>query len=173
MDMIYISHPYTGNEEANCEDAERIAAELSSKYQGTVFVNPLNAMRHLKDSPVPYDGVICQCIELLSKCDGIIMTGEWGHSEGCKKEYAHAKKSNIRIWKNLVEFGGTDVMPNDCCGSNKCCGICMCSKCAERLACWNCNDCTRKKRSHYAVGFTGRQGQGYVCSRFRKEEKSV
>ena len=75
MNMIYISHPYTGNEKDNRKAAAAIAAELAKKYPYILFVNPLDAMRHLKAAGIPYDTVLEQCKTLLGKCDGAIMAG--------------------------------------------------------------------------------------------------
>ena len=77
MNMIYISHPYTGNEKDNRKAAAAIAAELAKKYPYILFVNPLDAMRHLKVAKTPYDTVLEQCKTLLGKCDGVIMAGNW------------------------------------------------------------------------------------------------
>ena len=57
MNMIYISHPYTGGERDNRKAAAAIAAGLARKYPHILFVNPLDAMRHLKAAKIPYDTV--------------------------------------------------------------------------------------------------------------------
>ena len=41
MKRCYISHPYTGNEDANQKDAERTRARLKEKYPDICFMNPL------------------------------------------------------------------------------------------------------------------------------------
>ena len=104
MDMIYISHPYTGDEENNKTSAERIAAEFAQKYPDVVFINPLNAMRHLKDTGIPYEAVLEQCKTLLTKCDGIIMAGDWVRSRGCTEEYLYAKSLHMNIWERPMLF---------------------------------------------------------------------
>ena len=83
MNMIYISHPYTGAEKENRKAAAAIVAELARKYPHILFVNPLDAMRHLKTAKIPYDAVLEQCKTLLGKCDGVIMAGNWKDSNGC------------------------------------------------------------------------------------------
>lgn len=104
MDMIYISHPYTGNEENNRASAEQIATEFARKYPDVVFINPLNAMRHLKDTGIPYEVVLEQCKTLLAKCDGIIMAGSWVESRGCVEEYLHAKSLHMNVWERPILF---------------------------------------------------------------------
>ena len=41
MKRYYISHPFTGCEGKNREDAERIRAALKKKYPDICFINPL------------------------------------------------------------------------------------------------------------------------------------
>ena len=168
MEMIYISHPYTGKEKKNCKEAERIAMGLSRKYPYIVFVNPLNAMQHLKDTDITYNTVLEQCKLLLSKCDGIIMAGDWEKSKGCLAELSFAKARKIFVWNNVEEFDTEYTMPNDCCGKHNNCKRCLCRKCAHRLACWNCNDCT-KLPGKKPVGFT-EMGKG-SCSRYSKRSE--
>ena len=165
MEMIYISHPYTGKEKKNRKTAETIAMELSQKYPSIVFVNPLNAMQHLKDTDISYDTVLEQCKMLLSKCDGIIMAGDWMNSKGCMIEHDFAKRQKIIVWNSVEEFHAEYTMPNDCCGKHTNCKRCLCRKCAERLACWNCNDCT-KLPGKKPVGYT--EMKKGMCSRYRK-----
>ena len=165
MKMIYISHPYTGKEKQNRKAAEEIAMELSKKYSGIVFVNPLNAMQHLKDTDISYEIVLEQCKLLLSKCDGVIMAGDWEKSKGCLAELTFAKVRKISVWNSVDEFCAEITMPNDCCGKHTNCKRCFCRKCAIRLTCWNCNDC-KKSPGRKPTGFT-EMGKD-SCSRYRK-----
>ena len=104
MKMIYISHPYTGNERTNDYKARLIAAKLAEEYPDIVFINPLAAMRHLRYTELPYETVLEQCIELLCCCEGIIMAGNWRDSKGCMKEYDFAKKVKFPIYDGIAEF---------------------------------------------------------------------
>ena len=103
MKMLYISHPYTGNTKYNMHEAEEIAAELSNLYHKTLFINPLNVMKHLQNSSLSYDEILEQCIVLLHKCDGIILTGEWQNSKGCVEEFKSAK-DKMPIYSCVDEF---------------------------------------------------------------------
>ena len=42
----------------------------------------------------------------LSKCDCVLMSGAWQHSEGCKMEYDHAKALGKTIYSDLRELLG-------------------------------------------------------------------
>lgn len=168
MDMIYISHPYTGMEVKNRKSAEEIARTLAVKFPHIIFVNPLNAMRHLRNTKIPYDAVLAQCKALLANCNGIIMAGDWKDSKGCMAEFNFAKEMQIPIWENVREYYEDNVMPNDCCGKHNNCKRCVCRKCAHRLACWNCNDCT-KAPGEKPIGYTG--NGVWECSRYSKRSE--
>ena len=168
MKMIYISHPYTGKEKQNRKAAEEIAMELSKKYPGIVFVNPLSAMQHLKDIDISYDTVLAQCKTILSKCDGVIMAGDWPKSNGCQEELSFAMAHGIDVWDSVEEFNAGHAMPNDCCGKYINCKRCLCRKCVNRLSCRNCNDCTKRPGSK-PVGFTA-MGKG-SCPNYRRRSE--
>lgn len=94
-DMYYVSHPYTGNEEKNKKEAREITARLKTEYPQHIFINPLDTFQYTEGWP--YEQALKNCIELLSKCDGIIMTGEWGKSRGCRKEIKAAVQLSMKI----------------------------------------------------------------------------
>ena len=104
MKMIYISHPFTGNEEENRTKAHLIAAKLAAKYPAVLFVNPLTAMKHAVAAKLTYGDILDQCIELVNRSDGIIMTGNWRESRGCTKEYKFAKAAKIKIYDGIMGF---------------------------------------------------------------------
>ncbi len=97
METIYISHPYSGDEDKNREETRRIASDLAKEFPNILFINPLDAMQHTIE--LPYDVVLKQCIELLDRCDAILMTGDWKTSKGCVVEYNWAKEHKMPIYE--------------------------------------------------------------------------
>ena len=170
MKLVYVSHPYSGEEVKNRSDSTKIVAKLADLYPHIVFVNPLNAMRHINQTKLTYDDTLALCIGLLAACDGIIMTGDWQKSNGCKVERDFALSRGMAVWEGEDNFSDEDTMPNDCCGKHPCCERCICRKCANRLVCWNCNDCTREKGKENAIGYTTEKMWEPECSRFRKKD---
>ena len=104
MQMIYLSHPYTGDEENNLNRAEELAAKLTVDYPGIVFVNPLNAMRHMKKTNLPYEQVVGQCVELMKRCDAVIMTEGWQKSVGCCMEHQNAQAAKMKIYDGVAQW---------------------------------------------------------------------
>ena len=104
MKMFYISHPYTGDEELNRAEAYFITANLAGILPDVAFFNPLDAMRYAVAAKLDYDTVLHQCIGILRRCDGIIMTGNWQESEGCTREQEAAVLAGIRVYYGVEEF---------------------------------------------------------------------
>lgn len=168
MEMIYISHPYTGNEKGNRKEAAQITKMLGKKYPYITFVNPLSVLLHLKDANLAYDTVLEQCKAVLEKCDGIIMAGDWNSSKGCVEERNLAIEHRMVIWESVEDFCADHDMPNDCCGKHHDCGCCLCRECMNRVACWNCNDCT-KEPGKKPIGYTA--DGVWECSRCSKRSE--
>lgn len=45
-----------------------------------------------------YDEILGQCLELLKKCDGIVMAGDWEKSNGCQREKKLAERLGLEIY---------------------------------------------------------------------------
>ena len=104
MKAIYISHPFSGDERVNTYKAQLIAAGLSEDYPNMLFVNPINAMRHLRNTELSYEVILGQCIELMKRCDAVIMVGNWRDSIGCNQEYQNAKAAGMTVYDGIAEF---------------------------------------------------------------------
>lgn len=103
MQVFYLSHPFTGNEEKNRIETTKLMQLLGSTFPQYVFLSPIDAMKpmeHLLD----YDTILSQTLELLKRCDGIILTGRWQESNGCQAEYDLAKKLCLSISFGVAGF---------------------------------------------------------------------
>ena len=94
MKRVYISHPYTGNEEANLQDAERIRAKLKAANPDICYINPLGM---LGGPETDYCTALADAMELLSACHAAVFCPGWGLSTGCKAEWAYCKQQGIEI----------------------------------------------------------------------------
>ena len=95
MKRYYISHPYTGDEEKNKMDADRIRAALKDAHPGICFINPLGMFGN-KDTD--YCTALADAMELLSVCDAVIFCPGWEESTGCRAEKAFAIQQGIKIY---------------------------------------------------------------------------
>lgn len=103
MKTYYVAHPFTGNEEKNRKEVSGFTQMLSEDYPDRVFLSPINALAPLEDM-LDYEIILNHGLELLSRCDGLLLTGEWQKSYGCQKELELAEKTNKDIFKGLDEF---------------------------------------------------------------------
>ena len=95
MKLIYVCHPYGGKPE-NVELCKGIVMKLQDKHPQDVFISGISAIPG-DYCKVEYSVGLARCLELLSRCDVIIPTGEWKNSKGCLAEVAFAIKSGIEI----------------------------------------------------------------------------
>ena len=94
MKRYYISHPFTGCEGKNREDAERVRAALKKKYPDICFINPLGMFGGRETD---YYIALADAMELLSCCEVMILCSGWDHSIGCRAEKAFAIQQGIEI----------------------------------------------------------------------------
>ncbi len=97
MELYYISHPYTSNGDTrdNIKQSREIKKKLQMGYPDICFVNPLDEFGEYFG--FDYHRVLAYCLKLLSKCDGIVMCGEWNKSKGCQAELAYATFKGLDI----------------------------------------------------------------------------
>lgn len=102
MFTVYLSHPYTGDEEKNRLKARQIAARIIREYPGIAVVNPLDALQYAKTTELSYSETLKIDIELLSRCDAVLVCGDWKSSRGCRREVQAAYEREIPIfWETL------------------------------------------------------------------------
>ena len=96
MNIHYLSHPFSGDEEKNRAAAEAIQRELQERYPKTLYINPIAQFKAL--AGMEYDKIMGYCLELLDKCCAVTMTGGYRASKGCMIELAYARKNNIPVF---------------------------------------------------------------------------
>ena len=96
---IYITHPYTGNEEMNRESALEAEKVLRQATPNVEFFNPVGRMSQTKHfMAMSYANVMAYCLEALADSDGVVFCGDWAHSSGCRLEAHVAKQSQLPRW---------------------------------------------------------------------------
>jgi len=103
METFYISHPFSGNIEDNVEHSIEIQKQLIEKHSEHCFVNPLvmfdgtEMADDCQVSPQEYCPSLAYTLEVLSRCDCLVLCDGWENSSGCKAEYAFALQQGIPI----------------------------------------------------------------------------
>lgn len=101
MNIYYICSRYRGKDRAEIDKHIQYAKDLTREVllHGNCAVTP-----HLYMTDCLDDSDQCErmlglkaAIELLEKCDAVVVGEKYGISEGMEAEIAHAKKMNIPI----------------------------------------------------------------------------
>ena len=102
---IYIAHPYTGDEEKNRERALRAEELLRKATPQTVFYNPVGRMSTSKQfATMSYAGIMAHCLGELTRCDGIVLCGDWTKSTGCRIEAQVAQRLSLPRWYGVDAY---------------------------------------------------------------------
>lgn len=95
--QYYICHPFEtyGDPKDNLKKEEELVDALKGLYgsKNVEFVRPFKLIPH----DISRDQAMSQCLELLNKCDGIILAPDWNESEGCRIEYDQALAGELEI----------------------------------------------------------------------------
>lgn len=94
--LIYVAHPYSGDEQGNIKKAQEIVKELQLKHPHNTYISPLLTFGYLGGN-VSYEQAMKLCASLLDRCDMILLTGDWRKSKGCLIELEYARLNNIPI----------------------------------------------------------------------------
>ena len=96
MIMHYLSHPFSGDEEKNRAAAEAIQRELQERSKHVFYVNPLANFKALEG--MSYEKIMDYCLELLMRCDGITIAGDYRASKGYVIELTCARHNGIPVF---------------------------------------------------------------------------
>lgn len=103
--MAYLAHPYTSAfsdiKAFNLMDAGNIAFKIMRKYPNLTIISPLHAYSFFEGKELKETEILKYDFRLLSRCDILILSGNWRLSCGCMSEYGYAKAKGIRIYEYL------------------------------------------------------------------------
>nr|DAS58765.1 MAG TPA: protein of unknown function (DUF4406) [Caudoviricetes sp.] len=102
---IYLAHPYTGDEEKNRERALRAEELLRKATPNVEFFNPVGRMSASKQfAAMSYAGIMVRCLGELTRCDGIVLCGDWAKSTGCRIEAQVAQRLSLPRWYGVDAY---------------------------------------------------------------------
>lgn len=90
----YVAHKYGGDEE-NVKAAKDLCHALAKLDPENVYLSPLLVFGHLAYNELGYEREMSQCLELMERCDMLIVGSEL--SEGVRREIAHARELGMPI----------------------------------------------------------------------------
>lgn len=101
--MAYLAHPYASSfsdiKAFNLIDAGNIAFKIMRKYLSLTIISPLHNYSFFEGKELKETEILKYDFRLLSRCDILILSGNWQLSCGCMSEYGYAKANGIRIYE--------------------------------------------------------------------------
>jgi hypothetical protein len=109
--LIYVSGQYSGNIDYNIEQAAIVAAKLWEKGHAVICPHTNTAHFEKRGLSVDYKDYIAGDLNMIARCDGMVMVENWVNSKGAliEKEYAESLKIPIWYYPNLPELHPTEV----------------------------------------------------------------
>lgn len=107
MAIIYLAGPYRATAHRTVAEHIQVArkAAIAVWEAGHVALCPhLNTAHFEEDSTLADDAYLDGDIELLRRCDGVLMLPGWNHSEGAKNEMFFARDRGIPVYLSLDEL---------------------------------------------------------------------
>jgi hypothetical protein len=109
--LLYVSGAYSGNIDENIEQAAKIAAELWEKGHAVICPH-LNTMHfEIRCPQVEYTTYINGDLNMIARCDGMVMVPNWTGSQGAtiEKEYADSLKIPVWFYPDIPELHITEI----------------------------------------------------------------
>jgi hypothetical protein len=104
MKLIYVAGPYTAEThtgiENNIRNAENVAIQLWAKGWAVIcpHLNTAHFERYEGVANIDYHTWIDGDMEILKRCDAIIMIENWEYSKGSKAERKFCMENNIQVF---------------------------------------------------------------------------
>ena len=97
MKLVYLSHPFSGNESDNRTNARFTCSDLKEEHKGWCIINPLDNFWWTSYTKLSYEEILAMCLEILKACDAIYLCSGWENSKGCREEKKLAEEMNMEI----------------------------------------------------------------------------
>lgn len=101
MVLVYIAGPYSAATQAGIEEnvkaAQKLGAEVMAAFPGKILaIVPHSAGKGLEDQG-DYKFWIAATLELMGRCDGVVLRHNWSNSAGAVGEVDEAIRRRIPI----------------------------------------------------------------------------
>lgn len=104
MQVVYVSGPFTGEVATN--RAAAIAMGEKLRCLGYCALVPHIAVVPFEepDAPRSYAQAMRECVELMKRCDAVLMTERWQQSRGARIEHFLALRAGITVAYTIAEL---------------------------------------------------------------------
>lgn len=95
--VLYVAHPFGGDLD-NVSRAEIHLSRLQKLLPRHTLVSPIHNWGYLDYEMADQVAAISDCVNLLLRCDALVLTGRWETSAGCRAEYIAAKVKGLPVF---------------------------------------------------------------------------
>jgi hypothetical protein len=110
--LIYVSGPYTASTANELTQNIERAKLAGLKVRAVGFVPIVPHLAILNDEPevFTYDKAMAECLEILVRCDAILMMDGWLDSRGACTERDFALRAGIPVRYSLAELTEKEII---------------------------------------------------------------
>jgi nucleoside 2-deoxyribosyltransferase len=105
--LIYVAGPYRGDVDGNIAKARAVAAECYLAGHDVICPH-MNTAKMDEDTGLPDEFWLNTTLNLLRRCDAVVVVPDWEKSEGTHAELAYAKTVGIPIYKTVPPLHVTE-----------------------------------------------------------------
>ena len=95
MKLIYLAHPY-GGQERNYAKAKIMGSRLERANPGVHIFNAVPYFRYFTDY-LEESEIMKMCLDMVARCDELWAAPGWENSPGCRAEIQEATRLGIRV----------------------------------------------------------------------------
>jgi hypothetical protein len=104
--LVYVSGPYTASTSEQLAQNIELAKQAGLKVRAMGLVPIVPHLAILNDDPpvFTYDHAMAECLEILDRCDAVLMMDGWRESHGAQRECSAALRAGILVFFSLAEL---------------------------------------------------------------------
>lgn len=94
--LIYLAHPF-GGEDSNKKAVDKIMKNIVIDDRNNTYLSPLHNFSTVYFADEYAKGLKI-CLEMLNRCDVLVLCGDWQTSKGCIGEWSFALAKGMPIY---------------------------------------------------------------------------
>lgn len=92
MKKVFISHPYSGNEEENFKRVDSICKSIERDYDDVLPISPLHLWSFMSEDGKYRNDILTFCFRIIDNCDKVLFYKYDKFSEGQQAELRYSRE---------------------------------------------------------------------------------